>query len=239
MKLFAIIPCFNVGKRVFPLIKYTLNNVDKVIIIDDCCPLKTGKIVKKKFKNNNKVIVLKNKKNLGVGGAVKKGYKFAVKQKSDYVIKLDGDGQMDPKFIIKFKKQIIKLNADYLKGNRFFISKDLLKMSLLRFIGNVGVSILGKFSSGYWHIFDFTNGYTMIKTNILRKINLKKVKNNFFFETDLLYHLNLVNAKVYDIYIPAKYGIIKSNLKIQNIFHYFFYYNIMNFFKRIYKNYFI
>ena len=109
-------------------------------------------------------------------------------------------------------------------------------MSLLRFIGNIGLSILGKFSTGYWHIFDFTNGYTMIKTNILKKINLKKVKNNYFFETDLLYHLNLVNAKVYDIYIPAKYSSINSNLKIQKIFHYFFYYNILNFLKRIYKN---
>ena len=79
----------------------------------------------------------------------------------------------------------------------------------------------------------------MIKTDTLRKIDLKKVKNNYFFETDLLYHLNLVNAKVHDIYIPAKYSSIKSNLKIYKTFHYFFYYNIENFFKRIYNNFFI
>ena len=236
MKIFAVIPCFNVGKRVFALIKYTLNYVDKIIIIDDCCPLKTGRLVKTKFKKNNKIIVLNNKKNIGVGGAVKKGYRFAINKKSDYVVKLDGDDQMDPKYITKFKKQIVKLKVDYLKGNRFFISKNLLKMSLLRFIGNIGLSILGKFSTGYWHIFDFTNGYTMIKTDTLRKIDLKKVKNNYFFETDLLYHLNLVNAKVHDIYIPAKYSSIKSNLKIYKTFHYFFYYNIENFFKRIYNN---
>ena len=236
MKVFAVIPCFNIGKKVFPLINKTLKYVNKVIIVDDCCPLKTGDLVKTKFKNNRKVIIIKNKFNLGVGGAVKKGYAFSIKHKSNYVVKLDGDGQMDPKYIPSFEKKINKLDADYLKGNRFFISSDLIKMSIIRFIGNIGVSILGKFSTGYWHIFDFTNGYTMIKTKTLKKINLKKLKNNYFFETDILYHLKLVDAKVYDIYIPAKYSSIKSNLKIQKIFLYFFFYNIVNFLKRISKN---
>ena len=211
--------------------------VDKIIIVDDLCPLKTGELVKKEFKNNEKIYVIKNRTNLGVGGAVKEGYKYSLKLEPDFIIKLDGDGQMDPKYINLFKKRAIDQKADYLKGNRFFFSKDIFKMSLIRLIGNIGVSIMGKFSTGYWNIFDFTNGYTMIRARILQKINIDQLKSNYFFETDLLFHLNLVNAKVYDINIPAKNSDIKSNLKIRKIFMYFIFYNISNFIKRIYKKY--
>ena len=235
MKLVAVIPCFNVGKSVFRLIYKTLKYVDNVIVIDDCCPKKTGNLVKTKFKKNKKIIVLKNKKNLGVGGAVKKGYEYAAKLKCQYIVKLDGDGQMNPKYILKFKKFSKVSRADYLKGNRFFKSKEILKMSFIRLIGNIGISYLGKFSTGLWHIFDFSNGYTFISSKIIKKLKLNEIKNNYFFETDILFHLNQANAIVYDINIPAKYSNIKSNLKIWKIFHYFFFYNLTNFLKRIFK----
>ena len=142
---------------------------------------------------------------------------------------------MDPKFINLFIKEAIDKKADYIKGNRFFFSKNILKMSLIRLIGNIGVSFLGKISTGYWNIFDFTNGYTMIKTDTLKKISLNDLKNNYFFETDILHHLGLLNAKVVDIKIPAKNSKVKSNLRIRKIFFYFFFYNMINFVKRIYK----
>ena len=77
MKIFAVIPCFNVGS-IIKLINKTLPHVDKIIIIDDCCPRKTGEIVTNFFKKK-KIIVLLNKKNLGVGGAVKRGYLYSLK----------------------------------------------------------------------------------------------------------------------------------------------------------------
>ena len=235
LKLIAVIPCFNVGRSVFDLIEKTLLYVDKIILVDDCCPVNTGSLVKNKFKNNKKIIVLENKQNLGVGGAVKRGYNHALKFNCEYIVKLDGDGQMNPKYILKFKKFAEYSNGDYIKGNRFFKSKEILKMPIIRLIGNIGISYLAKISTGLWHIFDFSNGYTFIKVKILKKLDLNQIKNNYFFETDILFHLNQVNAKVYDINIPAKYSKIKSNLKIWKIFHYFFFYNIKNLFKRIFQ----
>lgn len=234
MKIVAVIPCFNVGSSVFKLINKTLFYVDKVIVVDDCCPKKTGKLVKEKFYYKKKVIVIENKKNLGVGGAVKKGYEYSLKLPCDYIVKLDGDGQMDPKYIRKFKYFAKIKKADYLKGNRFFKSKEIFKMSIIRFFGNLGISFLGKLSTGLWHIFDFSNGYTFIKKDILKKISLKKIKNNFFFETDILFYLGKINAKVYDVKIPARYTNIQSNLRIWKVSHYFFLYNLINFFRRIF-----
>ena len=76
MKIFAVIPCFNVGSSVIKLINKTLPHVDKIIIIDDCCPRNTGEKVNKFFKKNNKVVVLLNKKNLGVGSNQKRIFVF-------------------------------------------------------------------------------------------------------------------------------------------------------------------
>ena len=160
MKIFAVIPCYNVGKYIINLVNQTLKHVDKVIIIDDCCPLKTSEFVEKEFMGNDKIYIIKNKKNLGVGGAVIEGYKYSIFHNPDFLVKLDGDGQMDPEYINLFLKKAINESADYVKGNRFFFSKDILNMSLIRIIGNIGVSFLGKISTGYWDIFDFTNGYT-------------------------------------------------------------------------------
>ena len=233
MKIFAVIPCFNVGSSIIKLINKTLPHVDKIIIIDDCCPRKTGEIVNKFFKKKNKVIVLLNKKNLGVGGAVKRGYLYSLKIGCNYIVKLDGDGQMDPKHIPKFQKIARIKNADYVKGNRFFKSKEIFKMSAIRFLGNIGISYFGKLSTGLWHIFDFSNGYTFIKSDVLKKINFKNVKNNYFFETDILFQLGVIKAKVFDLNIPARYTKVQSNLNVLKVTHYFFLYNLINLFKRL------
>ena len=143
LSFFAVIPCFNVGKNIIPLVKKTLKYVDKIVIVDDCCPLNTGNIVKKTFKNNKKIFVIKNLNNLGVGGAVKKGYKFSLKKKSNDIIKLDGDGQMDLKLIKNFIDPIIDNRAEFTKGNRFMDLTFIKKMPITRIIGNNIFSVIG------------------------------------------------------------------------------------------------
>ena len=78
MSIFIVIPCYKVKKKIYKVISKSLKYVDKIIIVDDKCPEQTGAYVKKKIKNK-KVLVLFNKKNQGVGGAMKKGYKAAIK----------------------------------------------------------------------------------------------------------------------------------------------------------------
>ena len=101
-KSIIIIPCYNVKDQILKVIKkINLKNIYKIIIVDDFCPQKSGNLVEKKVKNK-KIKVIYAKKNLGVGGAFKLGLNFAKKYKPNQVIKIDGDGQHDPKFIQKF-----------------------------------------------------------------------------------------------------------------------------------------
>ena len=224
----VIIPCYKVDfKTTIKIIKKIPFFVDKIYIVDDACPFNTGgKIKSKKIK---KVTVLFNSQNLGVGGSVLRVYK-KFKYKNCYIIKIDGDGQMNPKFIKPILNNMIIKDLDYIKGNRFKDYKTLFKqMPYLRIFGNYILSYLSMISSGYKKIFDCTNGYTCISASIIRKLPIKNINKRFFFETDILFYLSRKNAKIQDFYMSAQYGDEKSNLNLIKIIPQFSYLLIKNF----------
>jgi dolichol-phosphate mannosyltransferase len=235
-----VIPCFRVSNSLSEIIKKLLKlsfinkaiNISNIIIVDDCCPEHSYKSIKTNILKNSRVTLLKNKINLGVGGAVKTGYKFLLKKNIDYVVKVDGDGQMDINHIENFVDHAISKNYQYVKGNRFYNFETIKKMPIIRLIGNAFLSFLNKFSSGYWDIFDPTNGFTLISKETLEKLELDKINNRFFFESDMLFRLGLIKARVRDIPIQAIYENEKSNLKIYKIIIPFLYFHIRNFLKR-------
>jgi hypothetical protein len=71
---------------------------------------------------------------------------------------------------------------------------------------------LTKAASGYWNIFDPTNGYTAIGADALRALEFGRLSRRYFFETSMLLELGLQRLVVKDVYIPAIYGNEKSAL---------------------------
>ena len=189
--------------------------MDHIIVVDDGCPHSSGKEAEKSGRGN--VIVISHERNQGVGGAVVTGYGRALELGCDIVIKIDGDGQMDPRYISSLVEPLIRNEADYTKGNRFRDFKALRLMPGTRLFGNSALSFLVKVSSGYWNIMDPTNGYTAIHRRVLEKLNLEKMSKRYFFESDMLINLNIVNAVVKDISIPALYGDEESALNVGSI----------------------
>jgi hypothetical protein len=96
-----------------------------------------------------------------------------------------------------------------------------------------------KISSGYWDLFDPTNGYTAIHADVARHLPFKKISSRYFFETDMLFRLNILRAVVVDVPMDAKYSDEVSNLKISKIMGEFFFKHIRNFMKRIFYNYYL
>lgn len=212
MKISVVIPSYKVSKYILEVINSMPNFVDHIIIIDDKCPQNSGKIAE--TSDDNRVIVCYHEVNQGVGGAVVTGYKKALELNSDIVIKVDGDGQMDVSYMQKLIQPIIDKKADYTKGNRFTDFKALRQMPKIRLFGNSGLSFLVKVASGYWNMMDPTNGYTAINKNSLKNLDLNGIAKRYFFESDMLINLNIENAVVYDVSIPAKYGDEESSLGI-------------------------
>ncbi|MBO4301145.1 MAG: glycosyltransferase family 2 protein, partial [Desulfovibrio sp.] len=207
--------------------------------VDDCCPEGTGRLVEETVKDP-RVRVLFNTRNLGVGGAVMQGYKAALEEKENSIIvKIDGDGQMEPALLPRFASPIQRGMADYTKGNRFYNLDQVFCMPKIRIFGNVILSFLSKFSTGYWQIFDFTNGYTAIAREVLCRLDLDKIDKRYFFESDMLFRLNIIRAVVADIPMSARYGDEKSNLSIAKCAGSFFFKHCANTVKRIFYNYFL
>jgi glycosyltransferase involved in cell wall biosynthesis len=237
-KVAAIIPCYKVTKHILPLLDRIGPLVWRIYVVDDCCPENSGQLVKDNS-HDNRVVVLQTPANQGVGGAVMTGFQKAIGDGADILVKIDGDGQMDPDLLPYFINPIILGKADYAKGNRFHNPSDVVQMPILRLIGNALVSFMNKLSSGYWNIFDPTNGYLAINSKVATLLPMDKIAKRYFFESDLLFRLNLIKAVVVDIPMKAVYGDETSNLKISCEFFSFLFGHIKNTVKRIFYNYYL
>ncbi len=214
-KIAVVIPCYRVKAHIQALIESILHKVDSIYVVDDKCPESTGLFVEEKFAKENNVNVIFHDQNQGVGGAMISGYKAAIENNDDIVVKMDGDGQMDAQFLNRLINPILKEKADFCKANRFYDLIALDQMPWVRRIGNLGLSVLTKAASGNWHISDPTNGYIAISTQALKQLNLDALSKNYFFETSMLIQLNIIRAVIIDIPIPAKYDNEQSSLSIR------------------------
>jgi glycosyltransferase involved in cell wall biosynthesis len=225
------IPAYNEERFIGGVVQSIPEWVDHIIVVDDCSTDATYATVEKCA--DPRTHVLRTERNSGVGAAMVAGYRKALDLESDIVVKVDGDGQMRMDYMDRLLDPLVEDGYMYAKGNRFLDREYLPQMPALRLLGNIALTFLNKLASGYWHVFDPQNGYTAIRSEALRIINLGSIHQRFFFENDMLYHLNLQNARVRDVSIPASYGDEVSDLRVSRILLTFPPLLIRRFFSRI------
>jgi dolichol-phosphate mannosyltransferase len=238
LRVAVVIPCFRVTAHILDVLAAIGPECERIYVVDDACPDGSGAWVENNC-SDPRVVVLRNPHNLGVGGAVMHGYRAALADGMTIIVKVDGDGQMDPALIADFIAPIVAGEADYTKGNRFFDLEQVRQMPRMRLFGNAVLSFMTKLSSGYWDLFDPTNGYTAIHREAVRHLPLDKISSRYFFETDMLFRLNTLRATVVDVPMDAKYGDEVSHLKISKIVGEFLLKHLRNFCKRIFYNYYL
>lgn len=237
-KIAVVIPAYKVLHQIRDVIQAIPAIVNHIIVVDDACPQSSGKEAEKI--EDKRIIVIYHDENRGVGKAMSTGYKRAMDIGADIIVKLDGDGQMDPLYIGALIAPILNDTADYSKGNRFYDVVHLFQtMPKVRFFGNSVLSFMVKLASGYWNMMDPTNGFTAVHRNVLEKINLDRISDDYFFEIDMLIRLNIANAVLTDVYIPPKYGEEISSLKLPVVILKFPYRLIRGLIKRIFLKYYI
>ena len=211
LRIAVVMPCYRVKAQILAVLCAIGQEVATVYVVDDACPDGTASLIET-LCQDPRVRVIRHQSNLGVGGAVMSGYRAALADGHDIVVKIDGDGQMDPADLPRLIHPIVIGQADYCKGNRFFDPEGLSAMPWVRLIGNGLLSLLSKLSTGYWQLFDPNNGYTAIHAHVLAKLPLHKISQRYFFESDMLFRLGLMRAVVLDIPMPARYGNEHSHL---------------------------
>ena len=142
--IFIIIPCYNEESNI-KLLLSELKDVSKLtsydwhfIVVNDCSTDNTYSEAKKE----SDVVVLNLPLNLGVGGAVQTGFRYALSHNADFAVKVDGDGQHNPKDIIDLLKPIFLDEADISIGSRFLKKGGGFKSSFFRRLGIIIIQVI-------------------------------------------------------------------------------------------------
>lgn len=168
MKVLVIIPAYNEEKSIVKVctdLEKEKNNVNftlDYIVINDGSTDSTGKICKE---NNFPVINLVH--NLGIGGAVQTGYKYALKNDYDIAIQFDGDGQHDAGFIKKLVDPIENGEVEMTIGSRYIEELSDFKSTKIRQLGIKFLSMILKITTNK-KIYDMTSGFRAVNKDIIR-----------------------------------------------------------------------
>lgn len=211
----VVVPCYNEAARVAEVIRSVPAGVALIVAVDDASSDGTIRVLE--ALRDPRVEIIRHDRNRGIGGAMRSGYQRALERGASVIVKMDGDGQMDPRHLPALVAPLLRGQADYTKGNRFNRLRALESMPRARLLGNGMLSFLTKLVSGYWSIFDPTNGYTAIRADVLRGLELRRVAESYFFETSMLIELNIRGAVVRDVDMDARYGDEVSKLSITKV----------------------
>jgi len=212
-KVAVVVPAYNEEKFIANTIMTIPRFVDRIYVVDDASTDDTYEIASSMASQNGRLTVIKRPKNEGVGAAIISGHKEALKDKMDVMAIMAGDGEMDPTMLDKVLDPVVEGKANYAKGNRFSTPQHKKGMSAWRIFGSFLLTYLTRIASGYWHIVDPQNGYTSVSREAIERINLDRVEKGFAFENDLLVKLNVCNARVVNVPIPARYRGERSKIR--------------------------
>lgn len=211
----VVIPAYRAERTVAQVIAGLPSFISLIIVVDDCSPDRTAEVVTRAAASDARIRLVRHAVNQGVGGAVLSGYRHALELGADVIVKMDSDLQMDPAELPALLGPILQREADYTKGNRFLHARQLTSMPLVRRIGNLGLSFLTKLASGYWGIFDPTNGYTAISARVAELLDQDAISRRYFFETSMLAELGMLRGVVRDVPMPARYQDEISHLSVR------------------------
>jgi glycosyltransferase involved in cell wall biosynthesis len=229
----VVVPCYLVEREIQSVLQGIPKYIKHIIVVDDASPDSTADLITASAKKNKRITLIRHESNLGVGGAMITGFRKALVLGVQIVVKVDGDGQMDTTRMPELITPLILGQADYTKGNRFRDFQSLQQMPLIRRVGNMGLGFLSKAATGYWSLFDPTNGFVAIRSEALAQLPLDKIDKTYYFETSMLANLYLLGAVVKDIPMPARYKSEVSNMLIHRILFQFPFKLFRTFVKRI------
>ncbi len=214
-KIGVVIPAHNEAEHIGEVIRGLPEWVSAILVVDDVSDDETCAVVKALA--DPRVKLLRHAENTGVGGAMVTGYRAGIELGCDILVKMDADGQMASSDLPRLIRPLVEGNAEYTKGNRFYVINANRTMPRTRKLGSVILTFMTKMASGYWHIFDSQCGFTAMRSHLLKMIDLDAIAHDYFFENDMLIWLNTADARVVDVPIQTLYGAEVSDVRIGRV----------------------
>lgn len=231
-KIFYILPTFNEGLNIVPLLKkfnkfYKKKNITIIIVfIDDGSTddsIKKIAFFRKKINKKIKIKIIKHKKNYGLGVALKTGFNFCFKfaNEKDVIVTMDTDNSHTINLSFQMVKKIIFNNNDVVIASRYRENSKTKGLNSLRKTLSIGAALLFKIFFPIENVRDYTSGFRAFRVKKIKNI-CKKTKN-FFSETgfsasaDILLKLYLYKKKLsfHELPINLRYDLKKGKSKMK------------------------
>lgn len=194
MKTLVIVPCFNEQDSIVEVVNSIKKEKLDYIVINDGSTDQTLQVLKK---NNINYINLDN--NLGIGGVMQTGYKYAFRNNYDIAIQFDGDGQHDSSYLKELIKPIASKEANLVIGSRFVGDKSEFKSTFLR---RIGINVLSNLYKVITHkeIKDMTSGFRAADREVMEIFT----KNYPYEYPEPVTNLLICNKKIKEIPVKMK-----------------------------------
>jgi len=208
----VVVPACNEADKIAGTIRSVPGFVDHLIVVDDGSRDATAAIARRAARRaagrggGRQVEVIVHPENRGVGAAIATGYARALALGAEATAVMAGDGQMDPADLPRLYAPVVSGAADYAKGNRFAWPGGWREMPRVRLVGNLVLSLLTRWASGYWHLTDSQCGYTVASREALLAIGPDRIFARYGYPNDLLARLAGAGARVVDVPVRPVYG---------------------------------
>jgi len=220
MKIAAIVPAYNEEKAITAVVNDILQTAQiqnlsiTVVVVNDCSKDSTSEIISKL-----NCVALDLPINLGIGGAVQTGFKYAFENGFDFAIQIDGDGQHPASEIPKLINAIKENNLDVVIGSRF-ISKEGFQSSLVRRMGINYFKWLNRFLVGVV-VNDSTSGFRLINKKALEIVSEYYPDEYPEPEAIVLYSLNKLKIGEVPVNMKERQGGVSSIGTVSSVYYMF------------------
>jgi dolichol-phosphate mannosyltransferase len=187
MKAIILIPTYNEIDNIQKLVPFLLSKYPEVniLVIDDNSPDGTHKWVKEFSEKDSRVNLIKRAGKMGLGTAYVEGYKYMLANGYDVAVQMDADYSHNPNDIQKFLSYIN--DFDLVIGSRYIKGVNVVNWPISRLLLSYFANMYTRIITGL-PIMDGTGGFKCFRSEVLRSINLDKIKSNgYSFQIEMNY----------------------------------------------------
>jgi glycosyltransferase involved in cell wall biosynthesis len=213
-KVAVSIPAYNEELLIAKTVETVPDFVDLIVVTNDGSKDRTLEVLHGLAEEHKRLAVFDNDRNHGVGYTVVRGLKEALAQEMDIIGVMAADAQCDPGFLAKMCDTLIDERLDYVKANRYRNLSELKQMPAFRRVGNIVITIVNKFATGYYSVFDSQNGYGVFTREVLERLPFELIGERYDYENTMLIAMSVIGGRVKDHPVPAIYGDETSSIKL-------------------------
>ncbi|NIR51410.1 polyprenol monophosphomannose synthase [candidate division KSB1 bacterium] len=217
-KTLIIIPTYNEADNIKLIIRKVIQlNIPNVfiLVVDDNSPDGTAEIVQKIAKKDLRVRLILRSGKRGLGTAYVEGFKFAIKERFDYIFEMDADLSHDPAEIPKMLEAV--KTYDLVVGSRYLTGVNVINWPLSRLLLSLAANWYARVVTRL-PVKDCTSGFKCFRRAVLESIDLDKISSDgYSFQIEMTYKAWRNNFKICEvpiIFVDRTKGSSKMNRKV-------------------------